>query len=248
MKRKAAPAQKSLKKPSKKKTKKTNVMDRYATHIPPLQLKRVDVTTTLQYFDNTTTNANNVLLNGLTNGDFDFNRISNGVKWKSLTMKVRISCVPQIAGTYPADSIRLIVVYDRAANGTLAAVSDVQKAVDSGGSASSTAITPFNFDNRDRFYVLVDQMLETPGFTVAIAGGVPTYTTQSPDTLSSEALFWKIYRKINFSLDTKYIGSSAGIGGIGQGAIFAMFRGGFSNGGSPWGCQFSSSMEYSDVK
>lgn len=162
----------------------------------PAELKVVDTAQFASDFDTTGTFT---LLNGVATGSDFNNRIGRKVCWKSLLVQGHIINEGDPAVT---NLCRFMVIYDSQPNGSLPALTDVLTA------ATSTA--PLNLNNRDRFKVLLDKRYAL--------GSVSTTATQAVSDRTT-ALIHK-YKKIN--MDTIFDGTTAAIGDIQTGSIFAL--------------------------
>jgi len=109
------------------------------------------------------------LINGCIAGSQNFQRIGRKVNMKSL----------QIRGVlYPADLTtnaeltRMIVVYDKQANGAAPTFANVVSSQNIAGTVSSLATDMINLDNRDRFEIIRDKVFSF-GFGDATSGFAP---------------------------------------------------------------------------
>lgn len=140
-----------------------------------------------------TTPGATFLLNGLVPGSLATQRIGRKVNMKSLYIRATV----QLATTsVRGGNIRMIVFYDKQANGTAPAVTDLL--------VEDSFYSPNNLSNRDRFVVLADQVF---------------------DPIGTQADYQKscvVYKKIN--LETMFNAGTAGtIADITSGSIYIMF-------------------------
>ena len=111
----------------------------------PGELKSVDTLVSLAA-DSTTAVK---LLNGIPRGDEISERIGRQVTLKSIEMRLRSKVT---AGTGVDQEHRIIVVYDRQTNAAACSVADVL--------ASSNVLYPRNLENRRRFRILFDRIVQ----------------------------------------------------------------------------------------
>lgn len=131
-----------------------------------------------------------ILLNGLANGSDASSRIGRKVNIKSLY--IRWSAL-FVAGAGGGGAIRILVVYDKQANATAPAITDILLANDFN--------SPNNLSNRDRFVTLCD------------------YVTEQLSTASNLSDTGVIQKTLN--LETMFNAGSAGtIGDITSGSVY----------------------------
>lgn len=134
-----------------------------------------------------------VLLNGIVPGSDAGNRIGRKVIWKTIYLRMVASLAPTSVGGAP---VRVIIFYDKQANATAAAVTDLL--------VTDNFVSPNNLNNRDRFVVITDQVMDP-------------ISTGDQFSVSMEC-----FKKIN--LETVFNSGSAGtVGDITSGAIYIMF-------------------------
>lgn len=181
------------------------------------ELKFVDTTFTTDPGAASSAFTAGSLLNGLANGSDASTRIGRKVTLKSLL--VRWSC--EIAFTSTVGClIRTLVVYDKQANATAPAITDILLA--------DSFHSPNNLSNRDRFVTLIDNVSTALGPTGdAAVGGV-------------------IFKRLN--LETLFNSGSAGtIGDITSGSVymFVAQSGGLATAGPNYTARVR--MRYTDV-
>lgn len=134
--------------------------------------------------------ATPILLNGCVQGTEATNRLGRKITMTSLYLKMQATLA---ATTTLGGYIRYAVVYDKQANGTAPAITDVF--------LSNNQLSPNNLSNRDRFVKIIDK--ETPVISV---NGDPTVSIEE-------------YRKLN--LETCFNTGNAGtIGDITSGSLY----------------------------
>jgi len=167
-----------------------------STSRPELKFTDVDgVTsaTSIPLSNDFTTPGATFLLNGLVPGSLATQRIGRKVTIKSLYIR----CTVQLATTsVRGGNIRMMVVYDKQANGAAPAVTDIL--------VDDAFYSVNNLSNRDRFVTLVDHVFNPIG----------TATDYQQSVV--------IHKKLN--LETMFNAGSAGtIGDITSGSIYILF-------------------------
>ncbi|CAF4696889.1 unnamed protein product, partial [Rotaria socialis] len=110
---------------------------------------------------------------------------------------------------------RLLVIYDKQPNGALPTYATVMQTRNSAGTASNTAFSDPNFDNKERFTILRDITMVLP--SVTNTAGVLTnigFDQQSKNDINAFNI--DIYIKLK-GLHTAYTGATAGIADISTG-------------------------------
>lgn len=131
-----------------------------------------------------------ILLNGCVQGTEAVNRLGRKIVMTSLYLKGTATL--QAASTQ-GGYVRIMVVYDRQANGTAPAITDVLLA--------DSSISPNNLSNRERFVKVID------------------HETQNVSTQGDFAVPFEIYRKLN--LETNFNTGNAGtVGDITTGSLY----------------------------
>lgn len=115
---------------------------------------------------------------------------------------------------------RLLLVYDRQANGALPSGSDILLNYDYGGVTNASSFAGVNMDNRDRFQIIRDRKILLP--PLGALGVAPTTTSASVFTtnadLKDSTFNFSEYIKLS-GLETQYKASTDGdIGDISTGA------------------------------
>lgn len=116
------------------------------------ELKFIDTATTTSLTVGSaafTSPAAATLLNGCVSGSTATTRIGRKILMKSLLLRCVFTCGSTAVGCTP---VRVLVVYDKQANGAYPAVTDVLLA--------SEFNSPNNLSNRDRFVTLIDQFCD----------------------------------------------------------------------------------------
>lgn len=153
------------------------------------------------------------VLNAVTQGTDYKNRVGSRIKMKSIDIHIWPYYNP--AGNQTVGAIyRIMLVYDSQPNGANPSASDLLKST----AGTTTAASPVNLDNRDRFLVLRDYYLVER--TAANAGGGAGV---QPSTISSGAtagqpdcIHWYVKLK---HLETIYKASAGAITDISSGSL-----------------------------
>lgn len=163
------------------------------------ELKFVDTTNALVTLGAGTL-AVGALCNGIVPGSGANNRIGRKIVMKSVLIRWSVALQ---ATTVGGGSVRMMLVYDKQANATAPAVTDVL--------VQNTFTSPNNLSNRDRFVVLWDEV------------------TDSISINNNYSISGKFYKKLN--LETMYNAGTAGtIGDITSGSLYVLIgnNGGFT--------------------
>lgn len=169
------------------------------------ELKVIDIALTNQ----TVAAAGNViLLNGVATGTDFTSRIGRKIVLKSLLLRAN-SYYTAAVSTQVGDNVRVMVVCDNQANGAAPAVTDILVAAD--------PVSPMNLNNRDRFRVLMDKVINHAGAVFA-AGAL---TNGSPSMRS-------IKKYIKLNMESIYSGTGATVGSLASGALYLVLIG-FNN-------------------
>jgi len=123
------------------------------------------------------------------------NRVGRKVTMKKLLIRLAFQTSQAIAPLSDA-TIRVLVVYDRAPNGTIATITSVLD--------NDSFTSPMNLDNRDRFVVIADQM-----------------TTQNVGK-NNNATQMVINRKFNYE-SIYNLNNNGDIGDVNTGVLYVMY-------------------------
>jgi len=150
------------------------------------EIKAVDVSTSFAP-PLTSSFATPQLLNGCTQGAGATNRIGRKMLMKSFQMRYTCS----VADGDDASQHRIVVVYDKQANGAAPIATDVF-----GG---NNFLAPLNLNNSDRFVVICDEVTESVQSSVINISG---------------------QRYVKMNMETIFSGSSNGIADIASGSVY----------------------------
>lgn len=169
-------------------------------------------------------------LNLIQAGSSFFNRIGRKIEMKSLLIELNITPVSAARST-GADTLRILVIYDRQTNGAVPAISDILQDTEQNGTNTTVMTSNINLNNRDRFQIIRDVRVGLPAITNA-ATGVPTaaWPTMIQGTHSG-GMHIREYIKLG-ELVTQYKADSspAVIGDIATGGLFLITFSGFGAG------------------
>lgn len=173
-----------------------------------------------------------ILLNGVAQGT-DYNaRIGRKIVNASLYLRgeifVEAARSLSVSSVVPAQTARLILLYDMQTNGVAPVLTDVLNAT--GGGSPENIGAQLNLNNRDRFKILKDKCFSFGPFVTDIGG--------SPSQIGMPLNYcFKIYKKLK--LETIFGGTDASVGSITSGAIFLLAIG--SNPAGPLDVNFNGS-------
>ena len=192
---------KRVKKRKEKKRKRT-IFDYQVLPTTP-NFKQVDGASTITQFSNSPT-AN--VMNGMFSGEDYFRRIGNKIEMYSLHITGYID--PTQASPGLPSLMRMIVVYDKQANGAAPLISDVIKTVNTNGVEETTACSQLNYTARDRYIILYDKYMYGVGY-LGTAGQPPTFM-EGANLLSFSLLCISINTSQYFNLSPSTQGGADG--------------------------------------
>lgn len=245
MKRKQSTAQKSSKRPLKKGfgrpthpflLQRANIPASLASKSP--ELKALDVPAGTVSLNQT---GSVTALNLIRVGSTFCNRIGRKIEMKSLRIVGAIAPIRTVAAQ---DYVRIMLVYDRQANGALPALADVIQTTDQATTNSTSSFSGINLNNRDRFVMLRDHHVTLPSATYT-AGVItnPGFSDPVSRTFNIDD-----YIKLG-SLVTQYKADSAPavIGDIASGSILLVTVGAAVAGQEGFNFQLETRLRYRDV-
>lgn len=154
------------------------------------------------------------LLNGVAVGTDFTDRIGRKILMKSIFIRGIHLPVDDSTGNFIS---RLVIVYDRQANGVAPAITDVVKSIN--GSAQ------INLNNRDRFQILFDKQ-----YVTAKVSDTATQSFAGSPTVHSVKLFRRLRH------ETVFQGTAATVASIATGSVYMLT---FSNAAANTGGSFS---------
>lgn len=192
-----------------------------------------------------------VPLNVPVSGAGFYQRVGNKIAMKSLQIRGLIYPGGANAAATVEQICRIMVIYDRQTNGTAPAVADVLLATKFDNTTETTASSPINMNNRDRFYVLMDMQVLLPAIGVNGATAASTETIgidingNSGDANQGQ---YNINRFIKLKgLEAQYKGNNGNAGDVAAGGIFVLaISSGDANASSSWKMAYSARLRYND--
>lgn len=179
-------------------------------------------------------------MNLVQEGSSFYNRIGRRIEMKSLHLHGNI--IQTGVGTTVSDYARVLVVYDRQANGATPSFSTIMANYDQAGTSTSTGLSDLNPDEKERFAILADERLVLPAVTAATGLGAPTD--------SAQRTCFNINRFIKLrGLTTHYKASSSPsvIGDVATGSLLLVTIGtAYASGSEGWEAQLSWRLRYDD--
>lgn len=181
-----------------------------------VEKKVVDVVSASYPVENTGTQL--ALLNGCAPGTNNYNRIGRKITMKTLQIRGRIG--PTDATDTIPSKVRMLVVYDKQANGVAPTYSNIVTSQNITGATSSTVEDMINLDNRDRFEIIRDMNFEIGGITSTID---QTWASGEPIKVVNE------YIRLNDREVIYNAGTAGTVGDITSGSLYVFFIGSQAN-------------------
>lgn len=213
------------------------------------ELKSVDVATATFPLGTT---ANFGVTNVPVEGASFYNRIGRRIRMKSLHINgfITISGGNAAALTSPSYA-RIMVIYDRQANGANPAIADILTSVTAAGATASTVLDGINMNNRDRFSVLMDEKVLLP--PIGINGATPANTSSlvsmDPNANAGDARQGQmnVNRFIKLKgLETHYKATAGAIADISTGALTLVTFGDDANATAAYNFKWTSRLKFFD--
>lgn len=136
------------------------------------ETKSLDIPETSINFTGTTSTQFTVL-NAIQEGSGFWARIGRRVTMKSLRITGHIAPI-NVEEAIIQQHLRIIIVYDKQANGSACTIADVIKAYNNAGTSSVAILDGLNMDNRERFLILRDRRIVVPRVSSAgVATSIP---------------------------------------------------------------------------
>lgn len=158
----------------------------------------------------TANTATILALNCVTEGTSYKTRMGARVKNKSIDIHLWPFFAGGGAGYVAGEIYRIMLVYDSQPNGALPSTADLLKSTGGG----TTAGSPVNLDNRDRFLILREHYMQAP--TPSASGTASTVGAQANGRLQEQCIHW--YVKLR-NLETIYKATAGAITDIASGAL-----------------------------
>lgn len=186
-----------------------------------------------------------LVLNPPVEGASFYNRIGRRIRMKSLHINGWIQPSGGNAAAVPPQYARILVLYDRQANGALPAGSDILQAYNAAGGTSNTFIDGLNMNNRDRFTILRDRKVVLPALGV-MGATATSQTNLDPDPNLKKSLNYQEFIKLK-GLETHFKASAGGVGDISTGALLMMtITYQDANATAAWQLQYGARLKFYD--
>lgn len=186
------------------------------------------------------------ILNGVQTGTAFNNRIGKKIVMRSLhfTGNIIFNAGNATEGGL-ADYLRIAIVYDRQPNGTFPAFQDLFLSRDNAGATTTSAYSPINMNNSDRFKILRDIRVSIPNNDEEASSFGARIATVI-DYTNNRVNINEFIRLGN--LETQYAASSnpAVVGDITTGALFVVTRGMNPAADSMHSLRWQARLRYSD--
>jgi len=181
-------------------------------------------------------------------GSSFYHRIGRRTRGVSLEIKGIVSPTLDVNATAPVNAqlARIIILYDRQANGANPAIADVLNAYNNAGATSGgTPYDSLNMNNRDRFIILRDRFMYLP--PLATLGGTPAKIQGvTVDPYANKSLIYHEFIKLK-GLQTHYKASTGGIGDIATGSFLILtISNGDNNTVGQWALNYGARFKFFD--
>lgn len=187
-------------------------------------------------------------LNLISAGSSFYNRVGRKIGMKSLMLEININ-PGVVARSAPADTLRILVIYDKQTNGSTPVMSDFLMDTEADGTNTTNALSNINLNNRERFDILRDWRIGLPAMTDQVSG-VPTlaFPSQYSGADGVEGGKIKAYIKLgNRTTQYKADSAPAVIGDIATGALWLVTVAGSAAGAEVHSiAQWSTRLRYFD--
>jgi len=189
-----------------------------------------------------TTVASIFCINAVSTGSSAFNRIGRKIHMKSLYLQGYFSPTG-VAAASVSQFARIMIVYDKQANGAAPAIADVLRdQINNTGADANVSVfsSGLNLNNRERFDVILDKRFTLPGLTAAFGsngnGGTANFMNINE------------YRKLGMR-DVQFRSDSvpSTIADIASGALIMITFGDLTAVNAPFNLIFSCRVKYQDA-
>lgn len=182
-----------------------------------------------------------VALNGVSQGPAQWQRIASRIHMTSLYVRGYFVRNGVGAPTTDPTRVRVLLVYDKQANGAAPGNLDVintrEPTAGAAGVAAQQFLAGMNMDNRDRFVILRDKIVTLP----PIANAAPFWTSPFPLPGQLEFIEFVKLKK----LEAHYKGATSGSGDIATGSLQLMVLSDVAP--CPYSLAFTARLKYLDV-
>lgn len=198
------------------------------------EIKTVDVGLTLTSFRTFAAPPTPVLLNGTQTGSGFWNRIGSKTKMKSVQIRGTITQ----QATALESLLRMIIVYDKQANGAFPSLGSILESRDQSGGQSNTIYSNMKTESRDRFEIIRDETWRAPSATYT--AGVQTNGPNYPG-VDNEFEF-NHFIKLG-SRKATYSASTGAVSDITTGSLFVFF---IATQDNVWQCNWTARLRFYD--
>jgi len=198
------------------------------------EIKTVDVGLTLSPFRSFSLPPTPVLLNGTQSGSGFWNRIGSKTKMKSIQLRGTITQ----SATALESLLRMLIVYDKQANGAFPTIGQILETRDQSGAQSNSIYSNMKTESRDRFEIIKDSTWKAPSctYTAGVQTNGPSYPGVDNEYEFNEFIKLK-------SRKTTYSASTGDIGDITTGSLFIIF---IASQGNVWQCNWTARLRFYD--
>lgn len=130
------------------------------------EVKTIDTPAVTQTLSSTSSFA---LLNPIQEGSSFYNRIGRKICLRSIRLTGQIVARTGVATSGTYDYIRIMIVYDRQANGAFPSIADILLTYDNTGATTTTVLSHLNMNNAERFKIVRDIRIAISNDAVAAA-------------------------------------------------------------------------------
>lgn len=181
-------------------------------------------------------------------GSSFYNRIARRTRGISLEVRGHIKPTLANAAAKGLQYARIMIIYDRQANGAVPALSAILSDYDFGGNQTTFSQSGVNMDNRDRFLIIRDRKFLLP--PIGINGVAPTTTSVGITTTNADmkdsCMNFTEFIKLN-GLETQYKASSGGgIGDVSTGSFLIVAIDETDTSTSGWALTFHTRYKFYD--
>jgi len=180
-----------------------------------------------------------------------FQTVQGGAGYQRIGQRVQLHSLQIRGQIYPTATqtgscnLRVLVVYDRQANAAQCAYSDVITNVSAAGTATQSITGFVNMANRERFIVLIDEVLWCPA--LSIAGGSATVTGLVTGSDKVQSMFnFSRYVKLK-GLETHFNNTNGGTYADIQTGMLTMFFAADGAGSTNWIFNWQSRVRFQDI-
>lgn len=179
-------------------------------------------------------------------GSAFFNRLSNRTRGVSLQLRGAIHPTFSNAAAIAQSKCRIIIYYDRQANGASPAPADILLDTSNTGATNTDADSMVNINNRDRFMILRDRFVVLPEIGIDGAVGEEVGGVFTDPNNGNRSLKYEEFIKLK-GLETCYNSNGAGtVADITTGAIGILAISDDASGSPGWAFSFTSRYKFLD--